>query len=300
MGGHQGESTARLSICDRIRTLPRPLAFVLSGGAASGASQVGMLQALRRAGVAPDLIVGTSVGAINGALVAALPDGGADYLGDVWHEIDRDEILGSSGIRCLPRLMRTRRHLFPPTALQALIRRHLPVMEFASLAVPFAAVATRVADGTPTVLKHGVVERALLASTAIPGIFPRVEIDGHCYFDGGVTANVPVRQAFDLGAKSAIVLNAGPPPTERALPTNIAETMHYVATVLMRNQLTSLPDLSDRHRVIELPRTSPHGLGAFDFSRTTDLIDTARHATSAVLGVMPCDDAAATAGRVGA
>lgn len=270
--------------CGSIAELPRPLAFVLSGGAASGATQVGMLRALAEAGVHPDLVVGTSVGAINGVMVAARPDDGPDRLDRVWHEVDRDEILGSSGIRCLPRLFRTRRYLFPPDALSALIRRNLPVADFGSLSVPFVAVATRVAGGTPALLDRGCLERALLASTAIPGVFPRVEVDGDWYFDGGVTANVPVRQAFDLGAASVLVLNAAPPESEeRALPHNIAETLQYVASLMMRNQVSATAAPSHRHRVVELPRTSPHGLGVFDFSRTAELIDRAYRATAEVL-----------------
>lgn len=270
--------------CARLSDLPRPLAFVLSGGAASGATQVGMLQALRDAGVHPDLIVGTSVGAINGAVIAARPDDGAEYLADIWAQIDRDEILGSSGIRSLPRLVRTRRHLFPPDALRSLIRRHLPVREFGALATQFIAVATRVAGGTPALLGNGAIEPALLASAAIPGIFPRVEVNGEWYFDGGVTANVPIRQAFQAGAAAVLVLNAAPPLTDRDLPGNIAETLQYVASVLMRNQVAAEPAPDERHRVLELPRSSPHGLGVFDFSRTAELIGLGRAATAAALG----------------
>lgn len=264
----------------QLADLPRPLAFVLSGGAASGATQVGMLAALRDAHVVPDLIVGTSVGAINGVMTAALPDAGADHLAEVWGRIDRDEILGSSSLRCLPRLVRTRRHLFPPDALRGLIRRNVPVRCFDALAVPFVAVATEVTKGTPAALASGNLEDALLASAAIPGVFPRVQIDGAWYFDGGVTANVPVAQAVELGARSVLVLNSAPPATPRDLPTNIAETMQYVASLLMRNQTSAtVGHLGHRGPIVELPRTSPHGLGPFDFSRTSELIDVAYERT---------------------
>lgn len=260
----------------QLAALPRPLAFVLSGGAASGASQVGMLAALRDAGVVPDIVVGTSVGAINGVMVASMQGAGVDRLTQVWSDIDRQEILGSSSIRCLPRLFRTRRHLFPPDALRSLIQRNLPVDRFDSLPIRFAAVATHVADGSPTVLQGGELEPALLASAAIPGVFPRVEIDGQWYFDGGVTANVPVRQAVELGARSVVVLDAAPPPSEREQPTNIAETLQYVASLLMRSQIsadvTHMRGLCD---LIQLPRSTPAGIGPFDFSRSAELIELA-------------------------
>lgn len=282
-----GDVTARAQQPEswgQVADLPRPLAFVLSGGAASGATQVGMLAALRDHGVVPDLVVGTSVGAINGVMAAACPVAGPDQLAEVWRVIGRDEILGSSGFRCLPRLVRTRRHLFPPDALRGLIRRNVPVRCFDALSVRFVAVATEVTKGAPASLASGNLEDALLASAAIPGVFPRVEIDGEWYFDGGVTANVPVAQAIELGARSVLVLNSAPPPTPRDLPTNIAETMHYVASLLMRNQNSATAaHLGHRGPVLELPRTSPHGLGPFDFSSTAELIDRAYEATRCFL-----------------
>ena len=154
--------------------------------------------------------------------------------------------------------------------------------------MPFAAVATRVACGGATLLRNGWLEPALLATAAIPGIFPRVEIDGHWYFDGGVTANLPIRQALDLGAETVVVLNAAPPATDRDLPTNIAETLHYVTTVLMRNQVSAdIEHLRERHTILELPRTSPHGLSPFDFSGTAELVDTAYADASAFLAALP-------------
>lgn len=253
--------------------LPRPLAFVLTGGAASGASQVGMLQALQAAGLQPDLIVGTSVGAINGAMVAADPDNGAQRLGDAWSAIDRDGLLGSSSLRCLPRLVRTRRHLFSPEGLQTLIRGHLDVETFEELDARFVAVATAAVSGTAATLASGALEPALLASTAIPGVFPRVEIAGDWYFDGGVTANVPVRQALELGAQSVLVLNAAPVAGNRELPTNIAETLQYAVHLMMRCQAAAEP--LSRHAgrpVITLPQTTPPDVGVFDFDRAEELI----------------------------
>ncbi len=278
MGSPAAAPDPRLVQCGPMAGLPRPLAFVLSGGAASGATQVGMLRALHEAGVVPDLIVGTSVGAINGVMVAGPVEEGLARLESVWQQIDRDTILGGSSIACLPRLVRTRRHLFPPDSLRALIRRHIPARRFDDLDVPFVAIATRVAGGTPTALGRGDLETALLASAAIPGVFPRVEIDGHSYFDGGITANVPVRQAVELGARSVVVLSSAP-AGDRELPTNIAETLQWATHLLMRSQQSADVSHLGEHAIVELPRSSPHGLSPFDFGRTGELIETAYRAT---------------------
>ncbi len=270
--------------CGPLAGLPRPLAFVLSGGSSSGATQVGMLRALHDAGVAPDLIVGTSVGAINGVMVAGPPEEGLARLESVWEQVNRDTILGSSGIRCLPRLIRTRRHLFPSDALRSLISGHIPARRFDALRVPFVAMATRVAGGRATALRCGDLEQALLASAAIPGVFPCVQIDGQDYLDGGITANVPVRPAIEHGARSVIVLSSAPPDCDRTVPTNIAETLQWVTHLMMRSQVSSdVSHLGAGHAIVELPRSSPHGLSPFDFSRTRELIETAYETTSGFL-----------------
>jgi NTE family protein len=103
-----------------------------------------------------------------------------------------------------------------------------------------------------------------------------VEIDGHWYFDGGVTANIPVRQAMELGARTVVVLDAAPPPAQRDQPANIAETIQYVAGLLMRSQ--SSADVSHMRglcELVELPRCTPQRIGPFDFSRSHELMELA-------------------------
>lgn len=252
-----------------------PLAFVLSGGAASGAVQVGMLQALAEAGIRPDLIVGTSVGALNGVLVAADPSDLGSRLADVWLGLERGDVLGSNrSLRTWSCLVRTRRHLFEADALATFLRDNLPVPTFEELSVPFAAVVTKVQTGQTAVLQDGELETALLASTAIPGAFPRVEIDGELYFDGGVTANVPVRQALELGAGTVIVLDSAPEPAEFETPTNIAGTIQHALGLMMRAQTSNLvPDDTPNANVVRLPLATPSGVGVFDFDRTAELIE---------------------------
>ncbi len=253
--------------------LPRPLAFVLSGGSAAGAVQVGMLKALTQAGILPDLVVATSVGAINGAVVAGLRDEAHSELSKIWLSLDRSDILGSLSVRSLAVMLRSRRSVFDQTSLLNLINGHLPVGTFSELATPFAAVATNAHTGLPEVLRSGQLDSALLATSAIPGFFPQVSIGDSRYFDGGVTANVPVRQALALGARSVVVLDAGQVPSEAHAPTNLAGTIQYVLGLMTRNQQSALVPMKDRHKVVTLPLVTPAGLGCFDFTRTPELIE---------------------------
>lgn len=160
-------------------SLPRPVAFVLGGGGSLGAVQVGMLQALAELEVSPDLVVGTSVGSLNGAVVALDPKSAANRLSRIWPRITRPMVFPGGPLAQLRTLQQGRTHLFPNTSLQAVIRAHLASeTTFAELALPFGAVTTDVATAAPHVLTDGRLVPALLASTAIPGIFPAVSIDG--------------------------------------------------------------------------------------------------------------------------
>ena len=256
-----------------VINLPRPLAFVLSGGSAAGAVQVGMLRALTEANILPDLVVATSVGAVNGALVAGAGSEAADKLADIWLSLDRSDILGNLGVRSIASMLVSRSHVFDQGSLHCLIRNHLPATTFEELPIPFGAVATNAHTGQTEVLSSGRLDQALLASAAIPGFFAQVVIDDVRYFDGGVTANVPVRQALDLGAKSVIVLDAGQLPTAAHSPTSMAATIQYVLGLMTRNQHSASVPLRDRDRVVHLPLAAPAGLGTFDFSQTPELIE---------------------------
>ena len=205
-----------------IRDLPRPVAFVLSGGSNLGAVQVGMLRGLRRAGIEPDLIVGSSVGAMNGAMIAADPEHGADRLTDIWLSLRRRDVFPSRLPMQVARLVWTRTHLQSPSGLRGLLDDHLDAPTFEDLVLPFGVVATDVDHGEPVVITHGSVTDAIVASTAIPAVFPIVEREGRRLFDGGVSANLPVHQAVAMGAGSLVVLDAGAPtarPSEaRSVP----------------------------------------------------------------------------------
>ncbi|MGY1706550.1 patatin-like phospholipase family protein [Geodermatophilus sp. SYSU D00697] len=189
---------------------PDRTAFVLGGGGVLGAAEVGMLQALFEHGVRPDLVVGTSVGAINGALVAADPTPGAvDRLRAVWEELASQRVFAGSVLARVGTLVRTRTHLHPREPLRDLLLAHLPVQTFAELRVPFQCVAASIERAAERWFTDGVLVDAVLASCAVPGLLPPVEVGGEHYLDGGLVHSIPVGRAVALGAATVYVLHVG-------------------------------------------------------------------------------------------
>jgi NTE family protein len=185
-------------------------AFVLGGGGVLGAAEVGMLQALFERGVRPDLIVGTSVGAINGALVAADPTPSAvDRLRGVWQDLAARRIFAGSVLTRASTLVRTRTHLHPREPLRDLLEDHLAVRTFAELRVPFQCVAASIERAAEHWFTDGDLIDAVLASCAVPGLLPAVELDGEHFLDGGLVHSIPVGRAVALGATTIYVLHVG-------------------------------------------------------------------------------------------
>jgi NTE family protein len=185
-------------------------AFVLGGGGVLGAAEVGMLRALFEHEVHPDLIVGTSVGAINGALVAADPTPeGADRLRGLWAELTSQGVFAGSVLSRVGTLVRTGTHVHPREPLRELLTAHLPVRTFAELQVPFQCVAASIERAAERWFTDGDVVDAVLASCAVPGLLPPVELDGEHFLDGGLVHSIPVGRAVSLGADTVYVLHVG-------------------------------------------------------------------------------------------
>jgi NTE family protein len=169
-----------------------------------------MLQALFEHDVRPDLIVGTSVGAINGAFVAADPALGAvDRLRGLWEAMASEGIFAGSLLSRMGTLARTRTHLHPREPLRDLLAAHLPVRTFAELQVPFQCVAAGIERAAERWFTDGALIDAVLASSAVPGLLPPVELDGEHYLDGGLVHSIPVGRAVALGADMIYVLHVG-------------------------------------------------------------------------------------------
>lgn len=188
----------------------RPVAFVLGGGGVLGAAEVGMLRALLRAGYRPDLVVGTSIGAVNGALVAADPaERATDRLVRLWSSPEAGEVYGDSVARQLQRFA-TRTHLHSPRPLRRLLERELGrERTFAELAVPFQCCAASIERAAEHWFDHGPVVDAVLASSAVPGLLPPALVGGEHYLDGGIVNSIPVGRAVELGAGTIFVLQVG-------------------------------------------------------------------------------------------
>jgi NTE family protein len=257
--------------------LPRPVAFVFSGGASLGAIQVGMLRALRDAGLVPDLVVGTSVGAINAAGIAHYGmDRGIETLEAIWFNARRKEIFPGGLHRQVLCLLRTRQGLFNQRGLANYIDRYSTIKYIEDLPIPFGAVATDLATHRATLFRGGSLRTALLASAAIPGLYPPVEVDGTLYADGGLASNVPLRAAVELGAASLVVLDAGNTCRPSRVPTRIAEILLASFTATIRQRvLVEAPVIAERLPVLYLPVPCPVPDGLMDFDRAPMLIESA-------------------------
>ena len=172
------------------------VAVVLSGGGNRGAAQVGMLRALVEAGIRPDVVVGTSVGSLNGAALAHRPTPeGIDELVDVWLGISRERLFADGRLTRAWRLASRASHLWGNEGLAALIDT-FGVTRFSELAVPLRVIATDLATGEEAVFTSGLLKPALLASCALPGLYAPVQHDGRLLVDGGVVNNVPISHAL--------------------------------------------------------------------------------------------------------
>jgi NTE family protein len=184
-------------------------AFVLGGGGVLGAHEVGMLRALGEAGVQPDVVVGTSVGAINGVFVAADPGGAADRLGALWQGHDLRQAFSGNLLGRATTLARSGTHLHAIGPLRNMLEKALPVTSFGELALPFQCVAASIERASARWFSSGPLVPAVLASCAVPGLLPPVEVDGEHYFDGGLVHSIPVGRAVELGCRTIYVLHVG-------------------------------------------------------------------------------------------
>jgi NTE family protein len=264
--------------------LPRPIAFAFSGGASLGAMQVGMLRALRTAGIQPDMVVGTSVGALNGAIIADRGfEKGIDELERLWMRIRRTDIFAGGLFAQLRCLVQTGQSLFSHDQLAKLIRETLSVGAFEDLRLPLGVIATEVRSRCSTLLTKGELQPALLASSAIPGLLPCVKINERWHMDGCFSSNVPLQAAVQMGAASLVVLDTGNRrPTKPA--HGLTDRLLSVAFSAFRRQvLREVSVVANRLPVVYLPAPAlpPHSL--LDFDGNEELIDKATACTARFL-----------------
>ncbi|BFN28226.1 NTE family protein RssA [Pseudomonas sp. SCT] len=260
-------------------------ALVLAGGGSLGAVQVGMLQALIEAGVRFDMVVGSSVGAINGAYFATQPNSaGVAALGKIWSGLRKPDVFPFSLSDSLAGLLRNRSHLLQPVALTRLIRRALTIRRIEEAVLPLHIVTTDLLSGAEVILSSGDAEQALLASTAIPLVFPAVRWNERILVDGSVCSNTPIAGAVALGATCIVVLPTGfACACDEAPKGLIALALHTLNLMSMR-QLARDADLFAAHASIHVVAPlCPLSISVFDFGRTDELLQRARAQTLAWL-----------------
>jgi NTE family protein len=268
------------------RLMPRPLAFVFGGGGAHGAVQLGMLQALAATDLVPDLVLGTSVGSLNGAIVAADPGAAAATLTEIWPQIDRKQVFPGSVVSHLVAARGGRPFLFDPGPLSDLLTSYLPVATIEELALPFVAMATDLDSGVLVELDSGDLRSALLASSAVPAAFPWVERDGRRLVDGGLVANVPVRQAVEHGAASVLVLDCGQLAPVGRWSEGLLGVVVQALAVATRQQVIADLRVACDVPVIYLPAPSDIASTIFDFRRTVPLAKTALLESESMLNLL--------------
>jgi len=269
----------RSGVRDVTPSRPRT-AFVLSGGGNQGVAQVGMLRALLERGIIPDVVVGTSAGALNGAAVAYAPNlTGVAQLSAVWEQLRADHVFPGGRIHRAWNVVRRGTHLFDNVGLAAVIHHSTPARSFSDLEIPLRVIATDLDTGEEVVLAKGPLKPALLASAALPGVFPIVHHDGRRLVDGGVVNNVPLWHALSGPIDRVFVLNvsgwAGE-RTERSPLDVVMTSFTHARSQRFELELRSLPPDVE---VIVLPRP-PDPRDLFDFSGASELIDEAYELTA--------------------
>ncbi|MGP4008433.1 patatin-like phospholipase family protein [Streptomyces sp. 4N124] len=255
-----------------LHALPRPVAVVVGAGGVLGAAHVGVGYALEQRGFVPDMIIGTSVGALNGAIAAAHPDRAAPWLDHVWTQLRRREVYPLG-------YLSSRASVFTDRGLRRLIARAELPSRIEQLTVPFTAVAMDLVSGAPALLDRGDLESALLASAAIPGMLPPVDRAGRTLVDGGVIAYVPVLAARQAGAASVVVVATGlessPLPTTH--PRRRASAIAARAgLLLLHHQIErDLHEVSQHIPTVVLPTGIESWPAPWDFGHSQRLISTA-------------------------
>lgn len=228
-------------------TAPRT-AFVLGGGGVRGAVEVGMLRALLERGIRPDLVVGTSIGAINGVQVAADPTVGViDRLVESWASPEASAVYGDGFFTQTRRLFRTRTHLNSPEPLRRLLERQLgAIRTFEELPVPLRVVAASIERAAEQVFDSGPLVEAILASAAVPGLFPPAAVRGEHFLDGGIVNSIPIDHALEAGARTIYVLQVGRIEEPLSPPRTPIETARVAFEISRRHRfawdLANLPD----------------------------------------------------------
>jgi NTE family protein len=252
-----------------------PVAFVLSGGASLGAAQAGMLEALYERGIRPDLLVGTSVGAINASFAASRPPTvqTARDLQRIWQRLSRGDVFPANPVTAGLGFLGLRDHSVSAGALRRILMRSLEVDRLEDAAIPLHVVAADVLTGEEVLLSAGPAVDAVLASAAIPGVFPPVSWRSRLLMDGAIVNNTPISHAVELGADRIVVLPAiGSDRLTRPPRGALAAGVTAVSRALTRRFAEDVARYANAAELVVLPAPQLDGIMPTDFGHADELI----------------------------
>jgi NTE family protein len=263
---------------------PTKTAFVFAGGGSFGAIQVGMMHSLAAHGISADMVVGSSVGSLNGAFYAGNPTlEGVLELENIWRGLQRRDVFPINW-RSLLSFIRRRDFLIPHDGIQKLVDDHVPYRNLEDAKLPIHIVATDIITGDSVVLSEGSAAQAIVASTAIPGAFAPVPYKDYYLADGAISSNTPIRVAVAKGATRLIILPTGYACAMHAPPVGaVANALHALTLLIARQLVIELEDLAPNIEYFVPPPLCPLVGSPYDFSRTADHITRAIDSTDAWL-----------------
>lgn len=253
---------------------------MLAGGGSFGAIQVGMMHSLAKHGITADLVVGSSVGAINGAYYAGDPTlKGVLRLEAIWRGLKRRDVFPVTWRTMLGFLWR-RDFLIPHHGIRKLVDDHVPYRNIEDAKLPVHIVTTDIISGDSVVISKGSVADAVVASTAIPGAFSPVHYQDRYLADGAISSNTPVRVAVSKGARHLIVLPTGHACATTDPPVGaVANALHALTLLIARQLVEELEGLDPEIEYFVVPPLCPLVGSPYDFSRTDDHIERAVKST---------------------
>jgi NTE family protein len=264
---------------DRSKT-----AFVFAGGGSFGAIHVGMLHSLASRAITADMVVGSSVGALNGAYYAGNPTKeGIQRLDAIWRGLRRNDVFPLT-LRTMTRLIYRRDFLFESDGLRQLVDQTLTYRNLEDAKIPLHIVATDIVSGDAVVLSKGSATQAIIASVAIPAAFAPVYLNGRYLADGAISSNTPVTVAVACGARRLIVLPTGYACALTKPPVGaVANALHALTLLIARQLMSELLRLDHGIEYFVVPPLCPLIGSPYDFSQTSELIERAARSTDAWL-----------------
>lgn len=258
-------------------------AFVLSGGANMGCAQVGMLLALFEHNITPDLVVGTSVGALNAAAVATNPTlEGVQELANLWRELTSSDIFPGGNLSRAWNIAKRGTYLVENTGLAKVIEKATPTRDLSDLQLPIRVVTCDLKTGEEIVFYRGPIKEVLLASAALPGVFPPMNLDGRVLVDGGVVDAVPIWHALSDDIDEIYVLNVSGGGLLKNLksPLDVMTRAFSISRNLRFN--VELRNAQGKTKIYQLPRPTDRR-DMYDFNDSALLLDEAYKLTFAYL-----------------